>query len=261
LKGTQKPTDFFQFLVVRYPLGVTQTMLVPTVSALSQRGDISRIAAFTTSAIPAVSSSTSLNAVAAPSALVAGASSAMGALAPLRGGAAAAVSAALDMSKESQNIAVLSSYGIVTVLVLNSALRLYTSTKFKRDPSKKNDWILRSLFSIFSGVCVISGAFTGVMFQLLVIYSKSALGRGHVEGYKAFQAATAPYTRLGFHTFLICLSSFVGTFLISFYDMTKEDEGLGKKIFGLMALLTIAGGVVIKHILNLASVHIFAPYI
>jgi hypothetical protein len=236
-------------------------MMVPTVYALAQRGAISRIAAFTTSTIPAVSSSTSLNGVTAPSALVAGASSAIGALAPLRGGAAAAVSSALDMSKESQNIAVLSSYGVVTVLILNSALRLYTSTNFKRDPSKKNDWILRSLFSIFSGVCVISGAFTGIMFQLLGIYSKSALGMGNVEGYKAFQAATAPYATLGFRTFLICLSSFVGTFLINFYNMTKEDGGLGKKIFGFMALLTIAGGVVIKHILNLATVHIFASYI
>eukprot|EP00980_Cylindrotheca_fusiformis_P011276 scaffold2597_cov116-Cylindrotheca_fusiformis.AAC.4 len=229
------------------------------VQSVVQRGGISGFMSScgTQTALPQLSS-TCLHA-ATPSMLVAGASSALKTLAPLRGGAAAALSTALDMEKETQNIAVLSSYGVVTVLVLNSALRLYTSTKIKRDPSKKYDWVLTSLFSLFSGLCVISGAFTGVMFQLLRIYAKSALGMGNIEGYKAFQAATAPYTNLGFHTFLVCLSSFVGTFLINFYNMTRDDDAWGGKIFCLMAFLTLAGGVVIKHILNLATLHIFAP--
>lgn len=233
-------------------------MLLPSASALAQRG-ISRIAATGLSTFPAGCSSTCLQSVAPTCQLVAISSSTLGTLMPLRGGAAAALSSALDMARESQNIGVLSSYGVVTVLILNSALRLYTGTKIKRDPSKKNDWILTTLFSLFSGICVISGAFTGVMFQLLGIYAKSALGMGNVEGYKAFQAATAPFTNLGFHTFLICLSSFVGIFLINFYNMTKKDEAFGGKIFCLMAFLTLAGGVILKHILNLATFHIFAP--
>ncbi|KAL3939600.1 MAG: hypothetical protein SGBAC_005694, partial [Bacillariaceae sp.] len=184
----------------------------------------------------------------------------------LRGGATRVV---LDMAKESQHLAVLSSYTVLTVLILNSALRLYTTTKFERKDASSNknsnnnknkhDWVLPNLFSFCAGTCVITGAFTGVMFQLLGIYSKSALSYGNHAGYATFKAATHWYRKLGFHSFLTCLASFVAVFLISMRNMTDEDERLGDRIFGLMVVLTILGGVVIKKILNLATAHIFAP--
>ncbi|KAL3930245.1 MAG: hypothetical protein SGBAC_011844 [Bacillariaceae sp.] len=175
----------------------------------------------------------------------------------LRGGAAAKV--VLDMAMENQHLAVMSSYGVLTVLILNCALRLYTSTKFKRNPTEKNDWVLPNLFSFCAGLCVITGAFTGVMFQLLGIYHKSALGMGNHAAYVAFKQATEGFLQLGFRTFLTCLGSFVATFLISFRNMADEDERFGNKIFSLMAVLTLLGGLVLKKVLNLATVHIFAP--
>lgn len=183
------------------------------------------------------------------------------------GGARTTTRVVLDMAKESQHLAVLSSYTVLTVLILNSALRLYTTTKFKRKSANNNkiqkmskyDWVLPNLFSFCAGTCVITGAFTGVMFQLLGIYSKSALSYGNYAGYATFKAATHWYRKLGFHTFLTCLASFVAVFLISMRNMTDEDERLGDRIFALMVVLTFLGGIVIKKILNLATAHIFAP--
>lgn len=175
----------------------------------------------------------------------------------LRGGAVP--NFVLDMAKESHYLDVMASYGVLTVLILNSALRLYTSTHFKRNPSKKNDWMSPNLFLLCSGICVITGAFTGVMFQLLGIYHKSALGMGNPAGYAAFKAATMCYRRLGFHTFLTCLASFVGAFMISLRNMTKEDERFGDGIFATMAVLTLCGGIILKKVLHLATALIFAP--
>lgn len=176
----------------------------------------------------------------------------------MRGGAAAKA-VALDLAKEKHHLEVLSSYGVLTVLILNSALRLYTSTKFKRDKTRKNDWVICCLFSIFAGTCVITGSFTGIMFQLLGIYSKSALAMGNDAGYLAFKEATLVFRRLGFHTFLTCLCSFVATFLISFKNMIREDERVGDGIWTAMAGLTVLGGVVMQKVFHLATVHIFSP--
>ncbi|CAJ1967558.1 unnamed protein product [Cylindrotheca closterium] len=178
----------------------------------------------------------------------------------IRGGAAA-TKVALDMAKETQHLAVLSSYGVLSVLILNSALRLYTSTKFKRNPSDKNDWVLPNLFAFCAGTCVITGAFTGIMFQLLGIYHKSALSMGNHVAYLAFKESTEGYLQLGFRTFLTCLGSFVATFLINFRNMTDEDERFGNGLFSMMAVFTLLGGIVLRKVLHLATVHIFAPLI
>jgi hypothetical protein len=216
------------------------SMLTLTTSRLIQTpGAFSGIAAFPQA------SSTALGAAVNPGAV------ALGTLASLRGGS-------LDMALESQSMGVLSSYGVVTVLILNSALRLYTSTKFKKDGTKY-DWVAPCLFNLSSGICVISGAFTGVMFQLLNLYSKTALSTGNATGYLAFKAATANFRKLGFYTFLTCLGTFTGTFMLSFYEKVEGDDRLGRNQLYFMGSLALMGIIVIKQILTYATVHIFTP--
>ena len=172
--------------------------------------------------------------------------------------AAVAYKQAFNGALENQSMGVLSSYGVVTVLILNSALRLYTSTKFKKDGSEY-DWVAPSLFHLLSGVCVISGAFTGVMFQLLNLYSKTALSMGNEAGYLSFKAATASFRKLGFYTFLLCLGTFTGTFVLSFYEKVKDDDRLGDTIFYFIGFLALLGIGLIKIILDAATAHIFTP--
>ena len=113
----------------------------------------------------------------------------------LRGGAAtaaaAAADAALNLSRESYLIQEMATYGTLTALVMNAALRLWTSVKFKREQP-----VEYYSFIISTALCVISGAFCAILFQLLGIYSKSALGMVNDDGYRAFQAATAIYRKV-----------------------------------------------------------------
>jgi len=223
-------------------------MLTPTASKLIQfSGAIPGFAAFQPAGI-LQTTSTALGAGVSPSAAM------MGTLASLRGGSTGAFNSAL----ESQSMGVLSSYGVVTVLILNSALRLYTSSKFKKDGSKY-DWVAPSLFNIFTGVCVISGAFTGVMFQLLNLYSKTALSMGNEAGYLAFKASTASFRKVGFYTFITCLATFTSSFVLTFYEKVKDDRRLGWPLFYFIGILALVGMGVIQQILNTATIYIFTP--
>lgn len=178
----------------------------------------------------------------------------------LRGGAvaAAASTATLNLSREGYCLGVLGTYATVTTLVMNSNLRLYTSTKFPKAESIK-ERIAPSLFFFLSSLCVVSGAFTAILFQLLGIYSKTALGIMNDEGYHAFTAATAVYRRWGFRCFLTSLGSFVGTFMISLYNKIEEGNRVEQLIFAITLFLIAIGAYNIKVVLDLATKLIFAP--
>ena len=165
-------------------------------------------------------------------------------LVELRGGTtpsqieAAARVVAINLSRESYHLQVMATYGTMTALIMNAALRLYTSTKF---PSTTSDTALSTytkrqiivinigsiLFLLTSSLCIISGAFTAILFQLLGIYGKSALSMMNDAGYLQFQSSTAVYAKWGFRCFLTSLSSFVGSFLLSLSTKTifsKENK-------------------------------------
>ena len=176
--------------------------------------------------------------------------------ASIRGGAAA--KAVLDLSRESQNIAMLASYGVVTALVMNSVLRLFSGTKFKKENGAP-----RLIFSISAGICVLCSAFSAVMFQMLAIYCKTALGMANDAGYIAFWEATAMYRQWGFRSFLTSFATFVTCFILSFFSKYIENNGdeqeheYGKLLLGGSIGMALFGSFHIKRILDLATAHIF----
>eukprot|EP00536_Pseudo-nitzschia_multiseries_P003197 jgi/Psemu1/7154/gm1.7154_g len=118
-----------------------------------------------------------------------------------------------------------------------------------------------------------SGAFTAILFQLLTIYSKTALGMSNDEGYLAFKAATSAYRRLGFHCFLIEMVSFVVSFVVRLYntlwtnawreETTKGEPKraltlTGRFIFGGSLVLVLVGASVIRAVLTLATQHVYS---
>jgi hypothetical protein len=178
----------------------------------------------------------------------------------LRGGQVAshAAAAAFDMSRESYAIAELATYGTLTALVMNTALRLWTSTKFKKEQSP----IVSHGFIVCKTLCVISGVFTVILFQLLCIYSKSVLSF-HV----AFKTATAIYRKWGFRCFLMELSTFMFSFLLSLYNTVwmeareHDDKELYQRVGTYIvmgsAVLLLLGAFHIHCVLDLATKHIF----
>ncbi|KAL3903833.1 MAG: hypothetical protein SGARI_005203, partial [Bacillariaceae sp.] len=151
---------------------------------------------------------------------------------------------------------------------MNSALRLWTSTKF----SKEMHPFVCNSFTISTAICVISGAFTAILFQLLGIYSKSALGMSNDQGYAAFKMATAIYRKWGFRMFLTELISFVYTFMVSLYNKlwieqkeSTQQEGenpitqrrVGVAVFGVATMMILLGGFHIQRVLSIATDLIF----
>jgi hypothetical protein len=175
----------------------------------------------------------------------------------LRGGAASVI----NLSREGYYLQTLATYGTVTALIMNAALRLYSSTKFpKKEKGTKSTKYLNSLFTAITSLCIISGAFTAVLFNILGIYSKSALGMVNEEGYLAFRAATQIYAKWGFRSFLTTCVSFVGSFLLSLYARIKtEGDQLGKVVLIGSILLALLGAYHIREVLALATKYIFTP--
>jgi hypothetical protein len=170
----------------------------------------------------------------------------------------------LNLSREGYCITELATYGTLTALVMNSALRLWTSTNFSKD---QHSFISNS-FTIATALCVISGSFTAILFQLLVIYSQSALGMNNDAGYASFKMATALYRKWGFRCFLTELTSFVYSFMISLYNKLwneakahPENKNLSKRVGTYIMvgsiILVVLGTFHIKNVLNIATKFIF----
>ena len=177
------------------------------------------------------------------------------------GGAEAAASTAINLSREGYYLQVLAAYGTVTALIMNATLRLYSSTKFPKD-NKRRTRFLNSLFVFVTALCVLSGAFTAVLFNILGIYSKSALAMINDQGYLAFKIAMHDYTRWGFRTFLSTLASFVFSFNLSVYAKTEnaeEDFHVRRVILPTTMALTLLGIWRIKKVINLATKYVFRP--
>ena len=145
---------------------------------------------------------------------------------------------------------------------MNAALRLYSSTKFpvKKEGDKKTIRYMNSIFTGVTSLCIISGAFTAVLFNVLGIYNKSSLGMANYAGYASFKAATATYTRWGFRAFLTTCMSFVASFCLSLYARIKsEDDVSGQLILGASIALALLASYHINVVLGLATKFIFTP--
>lgn len=132
----------------------------------------------------------------------------------LRGGAAAA----LDIGRTKMRLEGLNQYGVMTALLMNAALRLYSSTPRKIDPNNtKTENILRMVFATTVAMCICLGGYTTIVFSLLGLYSKRALGLGQDIEYLEFFSATSDVRRSGFESFIWCLLLFKSSFLLSVF--------------------------------------------
>ena len=164
----------------------------------------------------------------------------------------------ISLGREAYNLQSMAAYSTVTALIMNASLRLYTSQKFSQESK-----IPSALFTAATTLCIISGIYTAVLFNVLGIYSKESLGMGNDIGYIAFQQATAVYRKWGFRSFLATCISFVGGFMLSVFGNVTEGgsevaNGVDKLILGGSIILTLLGAFQIKVILNLATRYIYS---
>lgn len=177
----------------------------------------------------------------------------------IRGGAST-----VDFSRESLSLQGIGSYVSIAALIMNASLRLWTSTKF----SEKQNKVVSNVFNVATALCITSGAFTAIIFQLLTIYGKAALGVGNDGGYIAFKSATAAFRVWGFRSFLVNMLTFVVSFMSQMYNTLWEDArhhnhksaltATGKFIMGGSVIFMMTGCSAIYAVLSLASQHVFS---
>ncbi len=187
----------------------------------------------------------------------------------IRGGAVVAANAALDFDLAKTRLEGLS-YGTVTALVIAAALAVVGNTDFEElspIPDKRSsptrernmirfDNILKIGFSICMVISIACGIYTTVVFTLMDIYGKTALGLGLNDSFVDFFNACAQYRQYGFYSFLSCLLTFNVGWLIS---VLLSYEGKMRVMMAAPAfVLGIVGMIHYREIFNLASTLIYA---
>jgi hypothetical protein len=177
----------------------------------------------------------------------------------------------LDINRVRMRLEGLQAYGTLCALLANGCLRLYSSvsdtsrgsteTVDNDSPNKaqssKNIRKHLALDGFFLCVVlsVLSGSYTTVVFTLLPLYSKMALGRGYDAQFLQFWASTAGIRETGFTAFLLSLVSFEVAFVLSLYLRLR---GRRKRMLVLIATIICAVSFwEWTRVMQLASIYLF----
>ena len=174
------------------------------------------------------------------------------ALLGLRGGESLA-SAAFDLNRTRIRLEGLSAYGLIAILLMNSALALYTSVPktihtqagggkdadsdsniTQNNKEMKMENRAAAAFTVLSMLCILSGVTTSVIFSFLGLYSKTALGMGNDEGFIKFFDATQSVRKFGFNSMITSLICFKGSFTISVFLYFKGKTRYALSAFTLL---------------------------
>jgi len=174
----------------------------------------------------------------------------------LRGGVGAEAGALLDLNRVRIRLEGLSSYSVVSALMMNAGMRLYSGTNKQLQKGKRLENGFKVFFSLSVALSILTGAYTTVVFSLLGLYAKTALGLGWDGPFLEFFQQTESIRKFAFDTFVVSLVTFEFSFISSLF---LAHEGKMKWVVAggasLCALLSIWHWTVI---MKLASRILFA---
>jgi hypothetical protein len=181
--------------------------------------------------------------------------------------AAAAAPVILQMDRVRIRLDGLSSYGVICSLLMNAALRLYSATpkKLDKQQQQQQQWdasssdttassssssgskpllfsysgtdIIKMIFMVSTVISISAGSYTTVVFTLLGLYAKTALGLGRDGPFLEFFELTTPFRKLAFDAFVVSLVSFQISFVTSLY--LSYDKKLRWWSSGLASVLAL----------------------
>lgn len=155
----------------------------------------------------------------------------------LRGGAGGTAAPAFDLTRARIRLEGLHSYGVVTTLMLNASLRLFSATPKPIKAGERTNNIAKILFTIAIVASVISGLYTTVVFSLLGMYAKTAIGMSKDLQDLEFFQLTQSFRDGAFRTFLLSLISFNSSFILSLF--LNYDEKMRWWVAGSAAVLSL----------------------
>jgi hypothetical protein len=117
----------------------------------------------------------------------------------------------------------LSSYGVMSALLMNSCLRLFSSTpKNLTKLEGRYITVAKIIFMVSIVSSIVCGCYTTVVFSLLGLYAKTALGLSQDQPFLDFFAATGNVRKWAFNALLISLVSFEASFVTSLFISYDE---------------------------------------
>jgi hypothetical protein len=132
---------------------------------------------------------------------------------------------------------------------------LYSAVAERDAKGSRSKKIALDLFFIAVVMSILSGSYTTVVFTLMPLYSKTALGRGYDQRFLDFWAATANIRETGFLAFLCCLVSFEVAFCLSLFIRTTGKRQ--KLLVGLASALAVMSFFEWTNVMRLASQFLF----
>ena len=170
--------------------------------------------------------------------------------------------AVLDINRVMIRLEGLSSYGVISALIMNAALQLFsgTSKTLSKEAStninKRGVNVAKIVFMVSVISSILAGSYSTVVFSLLGLYSKTALGMGRDENFIRFFKGTAGIRQNGFDAFVVALVSFEISFVTSL--CINYDEKLRWWATGLAGVAALVSFWHWSQILRVASKLLFS---
>lgn len=185
----------------------------------------------------------------------------------IRGGASKASATLLDLPRSILLVDAIASYPIVCAILMSASLDLSTSTPkiikpipplgtFVERSRTRLDNCITAAFAFASSLSIVLGAYATIVFTLVAIYGRTALGRGLDAGFLKFTDAAAVYRVFAFRAFLGEVISYMVAVMLSRY---LDNEGVLRWIETLPAVIVTALGLWhYRLIVDLANTLIFS---
>jgi hypothetical protein len=161
----------------------------------------------------------------------------------------------LDIGRVRMRLESLQAYGTLCALLANGCLRLYSAVSERDAKGSRPKKIALDLFFVAVVLSILSGSYTTVVFTLMPLFSKTALGRGLDKSFLDFWSATATIRETGFLAFLCCLVSFEVAFCLSLFIRTTGKRQ--KLLVGLASVLAILSFFEWTTVMRLAAQFLF----
>jgi hypothetical protein len=123
----------------------------------------------------------------------------------------------LDMNRVRIRLEGLSTYAVVSALMLNGSLRLLSGTPKALEKKKPMENGAKVVFCASILLSILSSIYATVVFSFLSLYCKTALGLNQDAQYLSFMDATAKERKLAFDAFLWSLATFQSSFASSLF--------------------------------------------
>lgn len=170
---------------------------------------------------------------------------------------------ALDLTRIGMQLTAMSSYALVSSLLLGSGLYLFAITPLKVSDNKREGRMGRiekaatAIFSIMITINIVSSLHTAIVFNVMTLYANTALGQGLDQGYIQFW--NAPHCQAlrksAFYSFITAILSFKYSFILSVFSKT---DGKHRSIATIIAsVVMLLSGIQFWQMVHLASKLIF----